>query len=113
MEKRRKHTVEETFDFFWDHYHQITGKAKTDKKASFKKWKKINLENQRKAYLGVREYFIYAINEYGINKSVKMARTYLEDEVWKNDYNVSNQQPEGRPQKYQRPKSSIVYDKHN
>ena len=109
MKKKKKYTIEETFNFFWQHYHEVTKIPKTDKAAAMKKWNKFTINIHRQAYLFVGKYFDHVVRMYGSNRYVKKARTYLEDKVWEDEY----VQPEGETQKYQRPKGSIVYDRHN
>lgn len=88
-EKQMKLSAAETFEIFWERYHEVTGKSKTDKAAALKKWKStaMNLTNHRAAYVGIPVYFNWAMKEYdGRIESVKKARTYLEDRCWKDDY---------------------------
>lgn len=74
-------TVEETFNIFWDHYHNQTGKPKTDKNPAFKKWKKLTLNERRKAYTAVKTYS----KSNPDSQYLKKARTYLEDKSFNDE----------------------------
>jgi len=79
-----KLTVEETFELFWNKYHNITKLEKTDKVPAIKYWKKLNLEEQRKAYIMIENYF----NSINDKKYIKKARTYLSDKDFDNEFEV-------------------------
>lgn len=77
----KKLTNTETFEIFWDYFHKITGKPKEDKAGAFAKWKKMNLENQRKAYDRVH-IFKKSVSDI---KFLPIARTYLANERYNDD----------------------------
>lgn len=82
-------SVEDTFNLFWDRYHELTGHPKNNKKPAFKYWKKLTLEQRRKAYEKIG---LYAkTNE---TKYLKIARTYLADETFNDELVAANNSKE-------------------
>jgi hypothetical protein len=81
---------EKTFAYFWDHYHKLTGKAKSDRAASLKLWKHkdMKLPDQRAAYTGVKFFIQWALQEYSEPKYIPKARTYLADRLWEDDHSI-------------------------
>lgn len=73
-------TVESTFELFWNHFHNVTGKKKESKKPALKHWKKLSLEERRKAYKMVEPY-----SKTNESKYLKIARTYLSDEAFEDE----------------------------
>jgi len=80
--------TERNFELFWNHYHEITLKEKTDKQPAFKKFKRLTLEDQREAYTGIQLYADWCKRKYGDKQFIKKARTYLEDRVWEDDLQI-------------------------
>ena len=77
-EKEKK----DTFILFWNQYHNITKLPKTDKDSACKYWNKLNIEEQRKAYLNIDSYFKSVENP----KYCKKARTYLFDKNYNDEF---------------------------
>jgi hypothetical protein len=72
------------FMFFWDSYHKITGKQKTDKKPAYKKWLRLHKSDKETAILNIKPYFD-SLND---KKYCKKARTYLEDENFNDEFDI-------------------------
>jgi len=70
------------FDIFWNSFHTITGKLKTDRDPAFKHWKKLTDSERKKAHDRIRIYFD-SLND---KKFCKKARTYLADKNFNDDY---------------------------
>lgn len=86
--KGNKNSRDITSDFerFWDDYHRITGKAKTDKEAAIKHWKRLNNGEQTKAIENINPYFrTLKDKEY-----CKKARTYLADKNFNDEFRSAN-----------------------
>jgi len=71
----------EDFLNFFDEYHKITMKNKTDKLPAFKKWKKLNKAEKIKATEMIRQYYDSVDNK----KYIKKARTYLNDKTFNDE----------------------------
>jgi hypothetical protein len=70
------------FEDFWNEYHQITGKPKTDKEATFGYWKKLSDDERKKAVLNIKAYF----DSQSDKKYCKKARTYLDDKNFNDEF---------------------------
>ena len=75
-----------SFEEFWDKYHSITGKPKTDKTPAEKKWKRLTKKEKQTAIDKIQDYF-YSISD---RKFCKKARTYLEDKNFNDEFKDSN-----------------------
>ncbi len=64
-----------SFEQFWERYHDITGKPKTDKFPAEKYWNRLTKTRKKKAYDMISAYFDSLDNP----KYCKKARTYLKD----------------------------------
>jgi len=81
------------FDIFWEQYHQITGKAKTNKDAATKHWKKLTKAEKDKAVEKIQEYF----RSLSDVKYCKLARTYLADKNFNDEFQPQSTRPPDRP----------------
>jgi hypothetical protein len=68
------------FDDFWDKYHDLTGKPKTDRSSAEKKWVKLTANEKQLAIDRIGEYSLTNVSEY-----LKKARTYLEDKSFNDE----------------------------
>lgn len=74
------------FNQFWDEYHEITKKPKTDKVAAFKHWKRLIGKEREKAIENIKPYYD-SIND---KKYCKKARTYLSDKNFNDEFRAKN-----------------------
>lgn len=75
-----------SFEEFWDKYHNITGKLKTDQTPAEKKWKRLTKKEKQTATDKIQDYF-YSVSD---KKFCKKARTYLEDKNFNDEFKDSN-----------------------
>ena len=75
---------ESKYDFivFWDSFHSITSKQKTDKEAAVKYWNKLSETEKGKAIEMITPYF----NSLSDVKYCKKARTYLSDKNFNDEF---------------------------
>jgi hypothetical protein len=73
------------FDHFWDSYHEITKRTKTDKEAAQKYWKKLKEPEKEKAVEMIKPYF----DSLSDTKYCKKARTYLADKNFNDEYTIN------------------------
>lgn len=85
--KSSKDDQKDNFELFWNQFHKITGKPKEKKEAAFKHWKKLKLDEQRKAYAQI-EKFSKSKND---KQYLVIARTYLSDKVFNDEFIVSSE----------------------
>jgi hypothetical protein len=85
--KEIKENKEKTFSVFWDSFHLITGKNKTDKEPTFKYWQKMTDSECEKANDNIKLYF----DSLSDNKYCKKARTYLSDKNYNDEFKVNGQ----------------------
>lgn len=69
--------INKEFSLFWDTYHSIITKSKTDKEPALKHWKKLNVADRDKAIENIEPYS--KTNEHAY---LKKARTYLADRAF-------------------------------
>lgn len=81
-EKNDNNVNKELFTEFWNKYHKITEKPKTDKEATLKYWKKLNPDEKQKAIDKIEFYF----NSVSEKKYLKKARTYLSDKNFNDEF---------------------------
>ena len=74
------------FSEFWNKYHKITKKPKTDKDNSIKYWNKLTASEQKKA---INNIFNYSKTQTD-NKYLKKARTYLSDKNFNDEFEITN-----------------------
>jgi hypothetical protein len=79
-----KNKIYEEFNIFWDTFHLITGKEKTDKVPALKYWNKLKNGEHQKAIESIKPYFDSLSNK----KYCKKARTYLSDKNF-NDESIN------------------------
>lgn len=72
-----------TFELFWDKYHKITQRNKTDKEPTEKYWKKLTKAEKQNAIDNISNHF----NSVSDKKYCKKARTYLSDKVFNDEVN--------------------------
>lgn len=70
------------FEVFWDAYHRITGKAKTDKEAAEKYWGRLTKSEQAKAIESINPYFKSLKNKEYCHK----ARSYLSGKNFNDEF---------------------------
>lgn len=73
------------FENFWNRYHSVTGKPKTDKEPAKKYWKKLNKLERGKAVQNIKPYFD-SLND---KQYCKKARTYLSDKNYNDEFKQS------------------------
>lgn len=73
------------FNEFWDKYHLITGKQKTDKEPTLKHWNKLNDADRRKAIDNIENY----TKSLSDKKYCKKARTYLADKNFNDEFEIA------------------------
>lgn len=76
----------EAFEYFWERYHSITKKPKTDKDAAIRYWKKLTKTERNSAVAKIELYF----NSIEDKRFVKKCRTYLEDKNFNDEFQTSN-----------------------
>ncbi len=80
--KNNKENIYSDFGRFWNDFHDITGKPKTDKEAAVKHWKRLTQLEQTKAIEAIKPYFQSLKDpEY-----CKKARTYLSDKNFNDEF---------------------------
>ena len=80
--------TELSFDDFWNEYHRVTKKPKTDKEPAQKKWAKLTKEEQQKAYDKAAEYSLTSTDP----QFLKKARTYLENKTFNDEFQPAQKQ---------------------
>ena len=78
------------FNEFWEKYHSITGLPKTDKDPAIKKYKRLTIEEKKKAIDNINRYFNSLSNKNYPHK----ARTYLEDKLFNNEFTSGHRKPQ-------------------
>jgi hypothetical protein len=74
------------FSLFWNKYHEVTNKPKTDKVATEKYWNKLNTDEKQKAFDNIKSY-----SETSSDKTyLKKARTYLSDKNFNDEMKADN-----------------------
>jgi len=76
-------TPKETFELFWNHWFTFVKHKKEKKEPTFKKWKALSIEDQRKAYVQSEPYS--QTKEPGDHKFLCIARTYLNDKLFNDE----------------------------
>ena len=76
------------FDTFWNKWHEVTNKPKTDRSAAEKKWKGLTNKEKQKALDNIENYFESLDNK----KYCKKARTYLEDKNFNDEFETTCQE---------------------
>jgi len=74
--------ISDDFEIFWDKYHSITKKSKSDKEPAKKHWLKLNATEKVKAFEKIKDYFD-SLND---KKYCKKARTYLADKNFNDEF---------------------------
>ena len=72
------------FEEFWEKYHSITGRRKTDKKPAHDAWKKLTSLEQQKAIENIDDYS----STEDVPKFRKKARKYLTDKNFNDEFEV-------------------------
>jgi len=75
-----------TFDEFWDKYHSVTGKPKTDKNPAEKYWRKLTKTHKKLALDMIEPYY----NSLDNPRFCKKARTYLADKNFLDEFVKEN-----------------------
>lgn len=78
------------FDLFWNSYHSISCKEKSDKESALKYWKKLTTLEKKKALYNIQAY----CDSISDKKYIKKARTYLSDKNFNDEFtNVKTEIP--------------------
>jgi len=85
---------------FWEQYHIITKKNKTDKEAALKYWKRLSEKEKQKAIDNIQDYY----NSLNDKKYCKIARTYLDKKNFNDEF--GNVKPKKKPSNYGYPEES-------
>jgi len=89
MEDRdRNEDKEIEFEVFWEIYHKLSGKNKTDKDPALNHWNKLNKTEKFKAINSLPIYFI-SLNGTEI-RYIKKARTFLADKSFNDEVNQTD-----------------------
>lgn len=83
-------TPEERFECFWEHWHSISKKPKTDKDAAKKYFLRLKIEEQRLAYMNARKFIEKEMQNKG-GRYLKKARTYLSDKNFNDEVFVKKE----------------------
>ncbi|MCK5022765.1 MAG: hypothetical protein KAS04_01195 [Candidatus Aenigmarchaeota archaeon] len=86
MDKVNLSSIKDTFEIFWNTYHMITGKLKTDKDDALKYFSKLTDAERIKAFEMIQLYSKSADKQY-----IKKARTYLSDKNFNDEFNKSGE----------------------
>lgn len=86
-----------SFELFFNKYHEITGLNKTDKAAALKKWKALKKADRIKAFDNISDYY----GSLSDKNFCKKARTYLGDKNFNDEFNSAtsfneNVKPQGK-----------------
>ena len=73
-----------TFNYFWNHFHKHIKQPKAKKEPAFKHWKKLTLEQQRKAYNQIAPYS--KSKPKSEHEFLCIARTYLSDKLFNDEF---------------------------
>lgn len=73
---------ESDFETFWNEYHKLSAKPKTDRAAAEKKWKRLSSSEKDMALKMIPAY-VGSVSE---KKYIKKARTYLEDQNFNDEF---------------------------
>lgn len=82
-EKGKEQYVKESIDIFWDLYHSISKKPKSDKEASIKYWDKLTDIEKDTAKCNIKPY----IDSVDDPKYIVKARTYLANKRFNDEFN--------------------------
>ena len=82
-EKEKEQYVKESINEFWDLYHSISNKLKSDLQPSIKHWDKLTEIEKDKAKCNIKAY-IDSVND---PKYIVKARTYLADKKFNDEFN--------------------------
>jgi len=82
-----KPNKEKGFSEFWNKYHKITGKKKTDKESALKKWKRLSSKEKKLALKNIESYYKSINPNY-----CKKARTYLNDKNFNDEFGPKNKE---------------------
>lgn len=86
VEDKEEDKIEKvSFDSFWNSFHEITDRDKTDKNPTRKYWEKLNNIEKEKAYNKIKIYWD-SLND---KKFCKKARTYLFDKNFNDEFKKS------------------------
>ena len=82
-EKEKEQYVKENINEFWDLYHSISNKLKSDLQPSIKHWNKLTEIEKEKAKSNIQSY-VDSVND---PKYIVKARTYLSDKKFNDEFN--------------------------
>lgn len=86
--KKKDAAASELFSRFWETYHNLSGKPKTDRDATLKYWNKLNAVEQSMAIDNIPYYLKQVRDMYGTLMYAKKARTYLADKNFNDEFNA-------------------------
>lgn len=84
--KSKENNEEDIFFIFWDKYHLITKRNKTDKESTLKYWNKLKESEKEKAINTIQNYYD-SLND---KKYCKKARTFLSDKNFNDEFKKQN-----------------------
>lgn len=82
VNESKEKKVNTDFNLFWNSYHEISGKPKTDLRAAEKYWNKLNESEKKKAFDNIKPY----CESISDKKYIKKARTYLADKNFNDEF---------------------------
>lgn len=82
-----------TFKEFWDKYHEITGKPKTDRVPAEKYWRRLSKKHKKLAMEMIQPFF----NSLDNPKYCKKARTYLDHKNYLDEYLIDQEKLDDDP----------------
>jgi DNA-binding PadR family transcriptional regulator len=77
-----KNITKDLFSKFWDEYHRLSKKNKTDREAAFKHWKRLSKQEMDDAIENILHY-VKSVDDI---RYVKKARTYLADKNFNDEF---------------------------
>ncbi len=88
-DSKEKESINKEFEVFWDKYHSITKKTKTDKEPAYKYWEELSIDERAKAFSMIDKYY----DSLTDNKYCKKARTYLSDKTFNDEFTLTGINP--------------------
>jgi hypothetical protein len=81
-EKTKDESKMAGFEEFWDAYHKLTGKPKTDNESGRREWSRLTPEEKQKARANIISFF----NTFRDKSYCNKAYTYLKNKLFNNEF---------------------------
>ena len=85
-EERKNKIIDPQFLCFFETYHRLSGKPKTDQKAAYNHWQKMSKKDKQSAIDKI-ELYVDSISD---SRYIKKARTYLRDKNYEDEFKLVN-----------------------